>query len=62
MAKKRKDDQHTSGFLVRYPEWMRPVLDAIKEKFGQPYTVAARRAMLDYAAKLEIPVPKESEK
>lgn len=51
MSKKPKPDQHASGFLVRFPEELRPVFDAIKQELGQPYTVAARRAMLDYARK-----------
>lgn len=51
-----RPDQHTSTLLVRFAEDMRPVFEAIKDQLGQPYTVAARRALLDYATKYGVKV------
>jgi hypothetical protein len=47
--KEPRPDQHTSTLLVRFPEEMRAVFQAIKDKLGQPYPVAATRAVLAYA-------------
>ena len=50
MAKPKKPakDQHKSGFLVRLPEEFRAPLEALKDKLGQPYTVAVQRALRAY--------------
>ena len=44
-----RPDQHTNTLLVRFPEEFRAIFDGIKDKLGQPFTVAAQRAMLAYA-------------
>ena len=61
MAKQKRPDQHASGLLVRYPESARTTLEWFKREFGQPFTVAALRALADYAAKHGAPPPAPSE-
>ncbi len=63
MAKEKKTkvlDQHTSGLLVRFPESARATLDHLKDALGQPFTVAALRALADYAEKHGAPDPRKA--
>jgi hypothetical protein len=58
MAKKPKD-QHTSGLLVRLPEWCRPALDALKRKHRRPHTVELLIALEEHCKTQGIEPPKE---
>lgn len=47
-ASKRTADRHKGGFLVRLPDEMRVSLEALKQRTGQPYTWAVRKALEAY--------------
>lgn len=49
VAKKKRPDQHKSGFLIRLPEEFRPVLESLQAKNDRPMTIELQRAVIAYA-------------
>ncbi len=61
MAKKKRPDQHTSGFLVRLPERYRPALHELKRKTERAIAVEVRRAVDAYLEANGVPIPHEKQ-
>ena len=55
-------DQHTSGLLIRLPEWCRPALAALKAKNRRPSTVELLIALEKHCAAEGVPVPADPAK
>lgn len=62
-TKRKPNDQHKSGFLVRLPESYRPLLEAVKKKTRRATTVEVQIALdrhfaAESLAASDITVPK----
>jgi hypothetical protein len=64
MAKKKRPqakqagDRHSSGFMVRLPEWHRAVLEILKRKNRRAYTEEVQMALEKHYKTEGVDVPK----
>lgn len=58
MGKKKTNDRHKSGFLVRLPEAYREKLHGLKEKTDRPVAAMIRRAVDAYLKENGVEPPK----
>lgn len=61
-SKDKRPDQHTSGLLIRLPEWCRPALLALKAKNRRAHTVEILIALENHCKAEGVPVPTEPKK
>lgn len=52
-------DKHASGFMVRLPEEIRDALATLKDKTGQSYTWAVRKAVEAYLKENGVELPRK---
>jgi hypothetical protein len=62
MSKKSRPDQHTSGLLIRFPEWCREALEALKAKHRRPFTVEMLIAFEKHCKEEGIELPEEGKR